>query len=71
MKALLAALLVGVLGCTVAPASAQEKKSEPAGEATKTEVKKTEQVKKQTGDKTQSAEVNKDAAKKKVKRGGC
>jgi len=70
MKTLLAALMVGVLGCA-APALAQEKKSEPAGEATKAEVKKTEQVKKQTGDKTESAEANKDAAKKKVKRGGC
>jgi hypothetical protein len=70
MKTLLAALMVGVLG-GAAPALAQEKKSEPAGEATKAEVKKAEKAKKQPGEKAEKAEVSKDDTKKKVKRGGC
>ena len=72
MKALLAALMVGVLGCAVAaPAWAQEKKSESSSEATKAEAKKAEKAKKQPGEKAEKAEVNKDDGKKKVKRGGC
>jgi flagellar basal body L-ring protein FlgH len=70
MKTLFVALLVGVLACA-APASAEDKKSEPASEATKAEVKKAEKAKKQPGEKAEKAEVNKDDGKKKVKKGGC
>ena len=72
MKTLLATLMVGVLACATAPASAQEKKSDPAkDQSTKPDVKKAEKVKKEPGEKVQKVEAKKDDGKKKVKKGGC
>ena len=71
MKTLLTALIAGALACAAAPMSAQEKKVEPAKEATKGEVKKTDKAPKEPAEKAEKAEVTKDVGKKKVKKGGC
>lgn len=59
MKKILAALAFGAFA--LAPAVAQEKKSEPA----------TEEVKKADAKKDVKSEAKKTEAKKKVKKGGC